>query len=426
MNIHAFMEDSYLVDNNTNVVSTYGELSAKTRTYSKDIKVHGLGSVIMNVFSSVSDTSDNTVPPGLIGKIFQIHSAVTAITGSPTPSSVVSFMETNGVTAASISEPVVYYNGTKLGYSKLSFSYDGDQVTLWHKDSAMRADYPYTEHEVILPVDTLIDLEAPETDIREATAAASLTEIHNKAMTAAGDIPFTSIHTDAIGIYETGVTTPSTNPIPVNFTVISRGPKGDLYSERRAAIKAYIIEHAGTSLTTWQEIIGRDLFGSKEMMILPFWNEVQSQQGPDPVAYAGFSNVSGRLADIHSIIDTYSPDHIDQYAVFMPFQYRYITLAFIPNTNNSTDNLDISAMFPDYTMAPNEPDNVSFTRMSLETRRFINFIHEMLIKAEGYDSTKVFTHSFVENTENGLDLVSGEFQRAGDSSPLLYKMVKRS
>ena len=424
-----FIEIPELAINTPGINSQYGELSLRSKTFSREQgNYHSAGGrTVFKSFYSVDENDDLVAVPADVAKcINSIGELITDL-----------FVDDQMPTFNDLTELATYVDGELSGHSpaitNLEFQDKVDDdggssdwmpgsvyftTTIGGNTAEVRAwfvndlfETQYDEYEIIVAPPTAASVDELNTTPANingliATNTTS-TVVLNKINT---------ITNSARATYQTLFDLTWNDPNGTSFTYntpwifIGYGPASNNPVLIRDAIRDYIIANTSLALATW-EIIYPMLFESMEFYIIPFWDRIAIPEiGPNTGIY------SCLLADTDLVNDrgtlfaaNLSPAQVEAGSELMPALYKSLLNVSVGNPNNTGGVVHVSSMFPDYFLTPTT--STDFDRMDPPTKDFIIGLNEALNTAETATSSSPVPSGYQRVVRQGKTYIA--FTRGG-------------
>lgn len=380
-----------LASNIPGVVSAAGELSNKTRSYSKDIKIYNnlnvADEVSLHAFSIQDNGNDSNIPNNLGQQANLLLNWI------------FTYMRARGATQISpqvlvdqlISEYGTEYNGIEVGNfvgvsgfylpSYVRFlSADGSNIEfrVWFSNSHFTTSYDSYTLLVIPPVLTSSLGLLKTTNKAQVEAAINALKVSDFALRVKGatdDAPFTEMHIEAVE----WVNSSNTNErLITNWNIVIWG-SGYSLEAIKEEIKTILLT-ASNTIDDWRTIFP-SLFGGSVFKLTPYWDKhsiensslESSMYSPivsvnDVINYAMRTEIVGNLTHVST--------HAE--AIFIP--YKGLVMSAVGNADNANGYFSVSEMYSDYIAIPSTSDDVN--RMSQRTQVFAKIMVDLAISAE--------------------------------------------
>lgn len=388
--INGFGEIVALSNNTSNATATFGELSPRASTFSREKSLFGnaqSGDVTFVGFSCFNNTTSTTVPSTIGNEILQVlnwlyneakngdvpndqSQLVTKLTneyGFLSNFSVGAIVTTIDVT---LPEWIYFKNTTALGGNTY-------EVKVWFSNNAFEGQYTNYEIIVIPPVTNVDNLFNTYGTVGNYLAARTQNDLVNLIQTASGNKPYTLVTNETF----TWVSSINANmTLDTNWVFIVYGPGGANLDAQKEAAKNYILENTTHSEVEWKTLIP-SLFVSTEYIVTPHWNRYaipnQTVQGG---LYSSNFGPSTILDYANLTKGDYPTGHVNANARGGVFTYKTIAFSIVGNIDNINEDFDFTDKFRDYIPVPST--SLDFGRMSLKTQQWSLLMNEMLPIAE--------------------------------------------
>lgn len=413
--LKGFLGYDPLVDNTSNVIAPFGELSTYSETYATDRSVYvddNDKDVILTVFTSAST---NPLDPSSGGANngntdFLTPTAVPAAYVS-TALSLGAWLYSQGIAKTLANDPATlaqniltefstfvtdvvvgpYSSGTNTSQMPEWISYqqiDGSNanyVRLWLADSSFRGQYDQFTIKVVPPLQNLDDFfQTPSSKVITEIGTITVESLMIEAQSVANFEPYTVISSYNFG-YLNPENPDQTNPAnftPVPWTVLIYGEEGDNIDSVKQALVDYILANSTHSQSEWAAIFP-DLFNTTEFIITPMWDQYAV---PNLTLEAGvYSPVVGctaaqTIAYQTAVGPSYTQAYVSANVDAVASAYKSMVFLSIGSPTNRNGENKLIKVFPDY-MAVNtsSPD---FNRMQPNTQSWILLLNKLFMTAE--------------------------------------------
>lgn len=392
LNISGFIAINSLATNVPGKVSTIGELSNKSESYSKEkgfYKKNAYPDVRLVTFNSTEDGTQLAVPPSFSDEILRIAQGMYSkcITGefnSSQDAATEALIQSYGsaVTVRHVGNMV-----TEKGYWMpesliLEFKLLGkpNSVRLWLSDGTFRTQYDLYELVVVPPVDNIDSLVDTVAAVKEIVDGIDV-PTHSKRVTiAAGDFPYTYPSTEN---YQWTDRNDPDVQFPTPWTAIIYGIAGNNSDIIRNAIIDYILAHSQYSREIWEKIYP-DLFLPNEFYITPLW-DIRSLENLRTVGgiYSPTALVKEQLEAAVSTFFNIPISHINDHAAHSTIDYKSLGFVSIGNWKNRNGNFNLRQQWPEFTNL--RTVSLDFNRMSVSTQQFYMLLVNAFKVAEEHD-----------------------------------------
>lgn len=389
--LKGFINIGLLTDNTVGVVAPLGELSTRSRTYSREIGgyVHSSAPDVKLITFSSKRQNVGLVP---VSNEYAQHVLAVAqwvyneaIAGAIT-NNAAQFLSAIGAefeaTAEGFSCGEMVTDGRYWMPEYLLWSFKGageeNYLKIWFSDAAFQRQYDEYEIIVVPPVHNLDDLfqdkETVEAKLRESD---TLDKLMDRVAEATGGEPYTYLRTIKIDWHD------QFNPdnvLPTHWTVAIYGKAGDTIDNIKRALMEYVLENSNRPRDDWVVILP-DLFRVTEFIIVPLWHQYSV---PNQTLVAGIYSPVGRIRDLVTkalpYCKGYEEAHVARMACYTTFVYKSLGLVIVPGPENREAVSSFEQTFPDYMTIPTT--HLDFNRMSPRTQNWVLLMYEMLKQAE--------------------------------------------
>lgn len=393
-NLKGFITIDSLVSRQARVISTIGELSTESLTYSRNISVYTDNSrptLTLHAFTSATSTGYVDAPASLQSQIFRIvewlynqqtgSSAVgtpTAVTASLTTqfgSEASQFGAGNMISGGTFSMPeyITWVNPTLATNDPTA----GGLVKIWFADASFRNQYDDYEIVVVPPVSNLDVFMSGPTAVGVALNSFSYTQRINAVQTAKGNYPETTL---VARIFDYVDPTNASTRISTEWTLLIYGQAGNNLDRIQNAIQKYLLANSQYATSRWQAVFP-EIYTSTEFYLLPRWRNIAIPSLTiSRGAYSCQVNLAKELAYVKSIFTDFQTSFIDAHLGVIPSNFNSLQILVLGDKTNDPRQQDLTTLFPDLINVP--PTDTMYNVMSAKTRNWLSMIQQMLILAE--------------------------------------------
>lgn len=413
LEIKGFVSVRHYADNQPKATARIGELSPIGKTVSRDIKVHvtqDRPEVAFNLFSSRMATDVSYVEPAqqqidtiLEVALWVVDQGGLKIAGPDVPSYISNLDRQFGTLGGTfyIGEIVKFDDGwypTFVTVEMADWSF-----RIWFADREFVNQYDEFEIEVVAPVAVIDDLMQGYNQVKPLLEESTDTSMVNKVSDIEKDDPATLtkgreyVWYDPSGIQDLN--------LRCGFAVVIYGMGGNTVDNIRNALVDFILTRSQYDRNAWAKVLP-ELFSPNEMIFTPRWNSVLESYDPlDDDIYATVA----RPRDLENLAVEYTPElpemHIRDTVESVPTLWRGITTVAVPSKPLSgREPIPFSKLYPDYILVPSlMPD---FSRMSPETREFIQVFHLLLTHASTWNEYSALPPELSKTIRDGKVFVT--------------------
>lgn len=392
-NLKGFIEYSTLIDNTPGVVSTLGELSSNSRTYSQDKTSYNSASVpgtSLVAFHSVEDEVPVTVPTTVWSEILTISAFMLnqAMAGIYTPSSAITAQsltaEFDGV-IADLEVGDMVHDGSYYLPGWISFSLVAEPdttVKLWFADQIFAAQYPEYLIKVVFPFEDIDRFFEDPLVVQDLLAQYNIEDQMNKIQQQRGDYPYTELkgmRYDYHDPQDDSFTRPS------YWNVLVYGRAGNNPDIIKQVIIDAVLEVSEHTREEWAEILP-DLFITTEFVFIPMWDKISVPNlGVNGALYSPSIKASDALVRMQAGVrgPMYTSGWISGNYEITNHIYKSLTLGVVANPDNRDGMISFADLFSDYILVTNDSDD--FNRVSVYTQEMMVRLDSLVRIAEAYD-----------------------------------------
>jgi hypothetical protein len=378
------------VDNTRNVVSPFGELSSRSRTYVKDIyedRNDTFPGVVNHVMGSYEDDTWVNVDPQVLEVTYTVMDYIRqrGIAGNNTGDSgnLLANVEDNfngvlnDVEVGAMVSNGVYWMPGYISAEVLTASQQ-TRIRIFFADESFKARFNRSEIVVIHPVDDIDSLRNGIPDIVNMTKDFTPADLMQKVNTTTDPYPYTSANFFSFDVVNPAVPTEKVN---LTWAVAIHGIAGNNIDSIYKALRDKILEDSQYDESYWADRIP-DLFKTIEFTIIPLWhNRSVPQEDPDQSLFSPVSTLAGLspIAQLNTP-NIYNNSHVTAYTEVGASPWKSLSWLCVSNPDNRNNVLSIKQMYPDYALL--DIKHNEFGRISPITREFIVKLVEALAISE--------------------------------------------
>lgn len=392
----SFAAVAEFANNGVKSVSPIGEISNKSKTYSKDQGIFTLvgqvSATVLHNFLSLDGETEIVMPTANANKQLEIANWLVkeAKAGNITDSraAVLALLKaqfTSGVEILDIGEMVTdnrYYlpsfvRGNHIvGTEKQAFY-------LWFADEYFKREYPKISFAIVHPLaladmDSLMNMNYEEMAARLALETPDVINKRYHDLTDNAEWPVTDTNTISFQMMDL-INTPKSVPGWWRYAWWGNGVDSEdfLFEQMRNEILA----NTKFPLAKWEEKIP-DLFNPIEFYVIPNWNVYGLENKTNGARnYSPIVDNDTRLALVNKYLTpNMTSDHVIKSTQFVPFMWKSINCAFVAKLNNTAATKKIYQLYPDYSLIASTDS--SFGLMNSATMEFIRQMENLLAAAE--------------------------------------------
>jgi hypothetical protein len=406
--LKGFIVIADLASNASNVVAQFGELSPRSKTFSREVGLYNddaYPEVALHSFFSKTDVGVHVVlPPAVVNHVLNMASYIndryvaSTIPANASKATFIGDIETEfGAAVANVEI------GALVAHLVTSGKNMPDYVSWTHADTGTSTDYDikvwfidasfqdqYTDFEIIvippvntitLPIDSIDDLYNDTAVVGPLLAEVTI-PIHSQMISAAmGNKPYTILTTATYTWHDPNLPL-STRPL--HWTLLIYGQAGDNADNIRDAIQQYITDNTALTGGDWIAMLP-DLYAVTEFTIIPLWENEAVPPGLDYGIYSPAANPGlMKAVAVEHTPPTYNDvynlsNHLDTHLAVASTYYRSLAFLMIGNPINTGGIVSMFLKYPDYMNAP--ASTLDFYRMQVTTQDFVLMLVDMLEKA---------------------------------------------
>lgn len=406
--VKGFVEIAALVSNEVGVISTLGEMSTYSTTFTKEGGEYDNPDVpgyrLVSVRSYDTTGVEVPIPQDISNQIISFIKSVYAYGISHSqPYDLQNWLDTLGalyngrVSAINLgplqqSAVAVYCLPEWVSFTSLLG--DGAVVKVWLSDNAFQEQFDEYEITVVPPIVPLDTFFSAPGIVKAALDARTKSMMFTQIQDAAGKDPYTMVRYMGFNY-----TPQNSTPVSTDWAVLIYGANGDNIDAIKDAIVEYIINNSTHSRGEW-EVILPDLFKRTEFVMIPRWDKMaipdfSIEQG----IYSSLSDPVEIIAAAQKYVPFYDSTYVQNNITVLPHVYRTISILVVNGSSNIDTKKSFSKLFSDY--IPVATSSTDFNRQSEFTRTWALKIMDMLLMAETMDENTSVGVSFRKVKRNG-------------------------
>lgn len=395
-NYLSFAAIAEFANNGVKAVSPIGEISNKSKTYSKDQGVFTLlgqaSATVLHNFISLDGTTEISLPTTIANKQLEIsnwlvdQTKLGNITDSrPNTLALLKAQFSSGVEIIDVGEMVTnnrYYLPSFVSGNHIVGS-EKQAFYLWFADEYFKRQYPRVVFGVVHPLavaamDDLMPMNYEQMAARLALETPDVIDKRLHELTENAAWPVTDGTTISFQIMDL-INTPKSVTGWWRYIWWGNGVDAEdtLFDQMRTEIMA----KTKFTLAQWEEKIP-DLFNPIEFYVIPNWNRYGLLNKTNGAReYSPIVDEESRLTLVNKYLTpNMTSAHVIKSTQYVPFLWRSIVCAFVSKVNNSDATKKIQGLYPDLALRPSTDSN--FDEMRAETMEFIRQMENLLAAAE--------------------------------------------
>ena len=389
--VKGFAHIPSLAANSPGITAAIGELSNKTRSYSKDIRIFNnintSDEVSLMAFSIKDGTNDSSIPSAMGQRANQllnyIFTEMKARGGTQIP--------VQTLVTQLIGEFGSDYDNIEVGNFVLISGFylptyvrfktiDTSNVDfhIWLSNALFETGYDVYTLIVIPPVlsTALVNLKTTnKAQVEAAINAFKATDLASRIRTINADAPFTSLHIEPI---EWVNSTNANERLTTSWNIVVYG-NGWTIDNLKDKVKE-VLATVSNNIDEWRNIFP-SLFGGSVFKLTPFWDKHSVQNNTPETSF--YSSIVGPNDVVNYSMRTEpngSLAHVSTNAEALYVPYKGLVLSAFGYVDNANGYIKISQLYPDYLAVPSTSIDVS--RMSERTQAFLRVLTNLCISAE--------------------------------------------
>lgn len=400
-----------IVDN-TGVVATFGELSADSKTYAKEVGMYGRSNSPLGIATFHCRDGSTKVPlPDLQrGVIEEVIDWVYAQARRPVLLThneyIYSFnLAFNNRKITDIEFGELESDGTDTLPWFVGFMYnETDYIKMWFGDQWFSEQYDEYEIVVLPALPNVDDFWLAGNIVKQKLDLNDLVEHSRRVQELRGGFPPTIVETEMFLYYD------PQNPLHTEktyWTILGYGPDSNNIDYRHDALVDYVLSHSTHSREEWMTIIP-DLFRRSEFYIMPQWDlvAIETTETGGRGIYSAISNLRLSMSRLKAIAADYDPVHVGYYAETWPHHYKPLSIYSIAHVETRSRRYSLFEWYRDYipVASSTSPD---WNRMEPPTQEWASMIAELLYLAEIHTKYKRVPRKYSKVTRNGFTFIVG-------------------
>lgn len=406
--LNAFVQLSYFNDPTPSKISSLGEISSRSDTFSRITNLYQ--SPVTKGIDIVSfDSTLDGVPVELSssqsGPIFDMlgwtHDQ--AIGGflpdeSEAIRQTINTQFSDTLTVITLGE-LVESKGKQFPSSMRLKLKDGseNQIMLWFSDVHFQNEYPNYEIVPVMPLDDMDLLHGTRDEVLSLLKKIDLTVITEKINVATGEYPSTTFRTPSYNWHDKN---DPTVKHPIVLSVVIYGAKGQSDDLIKQRLIKHILDNSSKTRSDWEKILP-DLFLPEEFYITPLWNEKSlPNMTTKQAGYSPTADIDLMLSYATSTFSGYDFDYIKANVEHSVMTYRSLGFVALGNKDNRSGVSKFSKRWPLFNNMDMKK-TTDYNRVGEDTIEFIVKLTEMVTIAERYPNVIVGAgYSVVERDGN--------------------------
>lgn len=387
--LKAFMVSQPLTDNRPGHISPIGELSSRSKTFSKEIGHYSKPTqpdVDLYSFLSNRDSELVVMPNDIRDINLEVCQWLTdsSINGN--------FNEDD---SAFLGELLLEFSDriqdVKVGqmvqgvgneflpeYVEFNIKdVETNWIKIWIADEAFKSQYDEYEIVVVPPLDNLDDLLGTPAQVGLKLGEIDDSQKQLRIQAAKDGKPDTLTK---VNLYDWSNPLQPEVVLSTSWAVIIYGPAGDNVDSIRQALIDHILGNSAQGREVWEDYLP-DIFKVTEFIIVPYWtNYAIDNQTTQRGILSPIVNHSSATALIELVAVDYPPLHVKDNLELTVTPYRSLALGVIGGPDNKDAKYSFYETFKDYIVLPTT--STEFSRMSPKTQTFVMKLNQMLMVAD--------------------------------------------
>lgn len=415
--VKGFAINSSFTDNTPGVINQFGELSPQSLTYSLEkgfYKNNAYNNLTLVTFSCTETNVAKELQLALSNEIIEVINYVYAkTTANPTVEITVNSLLLDMTTdlgavgkdfkCGTIESDGTHYVPQWIEYVSLS---DDSVIHVWFIDTAFSTQYDEYVIKFSAPFEILDDFFAAGYTVEQRLKLITPELIVESLQDKKGNDPETFIKLELFDYHDPF---DPNRIIPTNWGVLGYGAVASNIDVMKEELIDFILSNSTHSREDWTEIFP-DIFKRTEFVLVPYWENYSIEPRPlTPGIYGpmvGFDGIGDRLK---TVLPDYTRHQIDTYGLIQSFPFKSLLIASIGSVENRENKFSLLDYFPDFINVSSTSED--FNRMSLPTREWSVFIHELVVFAENSTPDTILPLYISKITRDGVFYLSRVMDR---------------
>ena len=391
--LKAFIAIGSFEDNAVGEIAPLGELSNRSRTYSREIgKYTSSQQPDISIISFKSKNENGLAPikEEFVTEVMSVSGWIRqeAIAGriDSDEAGFISMLNntfSGNIENVSVGEMVT--DGTHWMPDVLTFSVrttvegitQDNEIRLWFSDQAFQTQYDEFEILVVPPVSNVDDLFDVASEVQAKLQNQTVSDIFDEVEIITGGDPYTFLRTETFDWIDP--TDPSVT-LKTNWTLVIYGIAGDNVDFIRDALTSFILERSAKTREEWLELLP-GLFRITEFIIAPLWAQYSI---PNQTLQAGIYRPAGRVLNMNAKARRacvgYPATHVEQNVEYVNFLFKSLGLLICGGPENLGGVTRFTQQFSDFILVPTSSND--FARMAPDTQDWVLLLYDALKEAE--------------------------------------------
>jgi len=277
----------------------------------------------------------------------------------------------------------------------------GLPVKIWFSDASFRLQYSGYDIAFLIPVESLDSLFGSRDDVVTLLSSRSLSKTLSLAETLATTVaPNTPYNVISAEEYDWVDRTDTTFTTPSAWTAMIWGEAGNNPDVIRSELVDYILANSEYGRADWEAILP-DLFISTEFLIVPNWDQYAI---PNKTLQAGIYSPSLKVSEGLDLakkgMPTYADTHLTSYLRYATHSYMSLGFVVCGGNRNRDGIYDFYEKFEDYVALSST--EVDFNRISPSTQQWMLLFAAAIRHAETITEYSDVPQDFSRLKRNGL------------------------
>lgn len=391
LNIKGFGIINALADNDPNIISTLGELSTDSITFSREsdkavLVDAALGEVNFQSFTCRNVDNDQVVIP------LAYQTSILTITNwlynkakigqvPATPLEVVQMLTDefgtviDNIIAGNVISKGIVRLPTSISWS-IRAQPNGNLIQVWFSDPAFQLEYDGKTILIIPPLPNLDSLFESSPVVKQMLDARGVDAVFEEVEAARGNSPYTILRT----FPHNRVSQVQPSPIVTNWTVIMYGRAGDDIDTINNAIIDFVLENSSYTLEQWKQLIP-SLFVNTEFVGVPYWDKIAIEnQTVSSGLYSPIVTPADILDYAMLAANGLSESYVASKVNHLQTTHKSIAVSIFGGQENVDAIYTVAEKYPDYIAV--HTSSADFARMAPATQAWSVVLHNLVKEAE--------------------------------------------
>lgn len=419
--LNGFCKISSFSNNQAGLISSVGELSPESASYSKDKRYYRGRSTDTELVVVDSTRNDVDIEPPIehVNTITLVSQYIfeSAIGDRFTESEEEARSLITNEFSASIRNLTV---GTMVNEGGSWFpswvnyileNSEDNEITVWYSNDSF--EYQYMGYTIVpvSPIESLDIFQQTKPTVLEELETFTIPTHHEKIKTLSDNVPYTQLISYNYTWHDREDEDSTT---PTTWSVVVYGAAGANPTRIKRALQDYILANSQYGRADWIKVFP-EIFTSTEFTVMPFWdhttgmNETNEGAAYSPlITYEKFAEkTQWFLNTVEGLGSSEINSGDPRWNSFMPVHYKSLACNIIAGKDNPEEMDSLYKIFPDYGIVP--PNSNDQSRLDNKTSTFTRMLIECIGYAEGLYDFNVIDHNYSVVETNGIKFYAFEY-----------------